>query len=443
MERREFMKNTLLAGGSLLTGSAFANVDLKSARNGDTQKVLDYIQSNWERTFYKDAPGSGFKGFDLPYQYSTPSIKGEGKFSFFFYWDNYFTHLGLFRNGYTYQVKNNIKNMLWLIEEQGYMPNHVALHNRSQSPYFQLMVEEYLATEKDVSEDFAKKCAEGVRKEYQFWMTARYSTTGLNHFGHHEDRKGCINFYNGFLVWRLNLPKDVSDDQKAIVGGHGIAEAENWDFTQRYSGRAMDFNAVDLNALLWGYENFLYDAAKKYGWYLKDFYKDRADKRLNLINQHLWDDEKGWFFDYDFVNNKHSEIYSLSGMQPMFMKMATKEQAEKMKENLQYFEKDYGVATTKEHPGCRNYQWAYPVVWPPMVYVVVKSLDNYGYKEDAKRIANKYVEVNTALFKEYGKLFEKTDAETGTKDETEYGAEFLMDWTAGVYVTLVDYLKSE
>jgi len=273
-------------------------------------------------------------------------------------------------------------------------------------------------------------------------MTSRYSKTGLNHFGHHEDRQGCIDFYNDALVKRLKLPKDVSDGQKTIVGGHGIAEAENWDFNQRYSGRAMDFNAVDLNALLWGYENFLYDAAKKHDWHLKDFYKDRADKRLKLINQYLWDDEKGWFFDYDYVNNRHSEIYSLSGMQPMFMKMATTEQAKKMKKNLQYFEMEYGVATTKEHPGCRDYQWAYPVVWPPMVYLVVKSLDNYGYKEDAQRIANKYVEVNTALFEEHGKLFEKTDAETGKKDEAEYSADPMMGWTAGVYVTLVDYLKS-
>ncbi len=442
MDRRNFISNIAMTSGSLAITPAlsFGFESPKSISNNSILEVLAYIRNNWERTFYKDAPGKGFKGFDLPFTYSTPSIKGEGKFSFFFYWDNYFTHLGLIRNGYSAQVKNNIKNMLWLIEEQGYMPNHVALYNRSQSPYFQLIVSDYFKVAKDEQDDFAKLCAEGVRKEYQFWMTARYSETGLNHFGHHEDKQGCIDFYNNVLVRRLKLSKDIPDEEKAIIGGHGIAEAENWDFNQRYSGRAMDFNAVDLNVLLWGYEKFLYNASKKHNWGLRDLYQERADKRKDLINKYLWNEELGWFFDYDFVNGEHSEIYSLSGMQPMFMGLANKEQAKKMVENLHYFENEFGVATTREHPGCRNYQWAYPVVWPPMVYITVVGLNNYGYMEDAKRIAEKYINVNTRLFEEYGKLFEKTDSETGKKDEAEYAADPMMGWTAGVYVALAEYL---
>jgi alpha,alpha-trehalase len=127
-------------------------------------------------------------------------------------------------------------------------------------------------------------------------------------------------------------------------------------------------------------------------------------------------------------------------MQPLFMGIASEEQAAAMVKNLSLFETKYGVATTCEHTGCRDYQWAYPVVWPPMVYVTVKSLDNYGYRAEAKRIAGKYIDVNTALFKERGKLFEKTDAETGKLSNAEYGAAPMMGWTAGVYVTLVEYL---
>ena len=442
MKRRKFVKETTLGviAAAMLPNIALGNNDPVSIDHKAVNKVLDYIKSNWGRTIYKDTQGSGYKGFDLPYPYSTPSIKGEGKYSFFFYWDTYFTHLGLFRNGLSAQVKNNIKNMLWLINEQGYMPNHVAVYNRSQSPYFQLIVSDYFKEVKDEQEEFAKLCAEGVRKEYQFWMTARYSKTGLNHFGHHEDMQGCINFYNYVLVKRLKLNQDIPDEEKAILGGHGIAEAENWDFNQRYSGRAMDFNAVDLNVLLWGYEKFLYDASKKYDWFLSDLYLERANKRKELINKYMWNDELGWFFDYDFVNKKQSEIYSLSGMQPMFMGLANAEQAKKMVVNLPYFENKFGIATTREHPGCRDYQWAYPVVWPPMVYNTVTGLDNYGYKEDAKRIAQKYINVNTQLFEEYGKLFEKTDSETGKKDEAEYGADPMMGWTAAVYTVLAEYL---
>jgi alpha,alpha-trehalase len=105
-------------------------------------------------------------------------------------------------------------------------------------------------------------------------------------------------------------------------------------------------------------------------------------------------------------------------------------------------EREYGIATTNEHPGCRDFQWSYPVVWPPMVYLTVKSLDNYGFREDARRIAKKFIDVNAALFNEHGKLFEKTNAETGKLSNAEYGSAPMMGWTAGVFVTLVDYLKS-
>jgi len=440
MKRRTFIENSLLGGGLLLNSSGFVNGMNKLTPTDDVQDVLTYIQSNWERSIYKDQPGKGFRGIDLPYPYTSPSIQGEGHFTFFFYWDTYFTNLGLLRNGLEDQAKNNIKNMLWLIDEQGYMPNHVGLYNRSQTPYLHLMVKDYFDVTSDNDEVFYKECAEGLRKEYQFWMTARHSISGLNHFGHHEVDEGCIKFYNTVGKRRLNLPIDIPNKEKIIIGGNLIAEAESWDFCQRYDMRATEFNAVDLNALLYGYEQFLYKASVKLNWYHKDFYHERAKKRKERINTYLWNEKLGWFFDYDYVNKRHSPIYSLSGMQPLFMGIASEEQAAAMVKNLSLFETKYGVATTCEHAGCRDYQWAYPVVWPPMVYVIVKSLDNYGYRAEAKRIAGKYIDVNTALFKERGKLFEKTDAETGKLSNAEYGAAPMMGWTAGVYVTLVEYL---
>ena len=87
-----------------------------------TRSVLDYIRANWPRSIYRDAPGTGFAGVDIPFPYTSPCIKGEGHFSFFFYWDTYFTNLGLLRHGHAQTAKDNIKNMLWFIARQGYMP---------------------------------------------------------------------------------------------------------------------------------------------------------------------------------------------------------------------------------------------------------------------------------------------------------------------------------
>jgi neutral trehalase len=53
--------------------------------------VTEYIRANWERSISHDSEGTGSRGTDLPFPYTSPCIKGEGKFSFFFYWDTYFT----------------------------------------------------------------------------------------------------------------------------------------------------------------------------------------------------------------------------------------------------------------------------------------------------------------------------------------------------------------
>ena len=441
MKRRNFISNltvgaTAVSSFPILT---FGAKKQKSISISNVQDVLKYIKSSWEKSISKDDPGKGFGGVSLPYPYTTPSIKGEGEFTIFFYWDTYFTNLGLLRDGKEEQAKNNIRNIIWLIQEQGYMPNFVGIHNRSQSPYLQLMIRDYFNKVGEESDNFSRACAEGLRKEYQFWMTARYSKSGLNHFGHHDDDKGCIDFYNQVLIERLKFDPNIPNQEKSVKGGHYMAEAENWDFSQRYSGRCLDHAAVDLNSLLFGYEEFLYEAAGKYNWNFKDLYLERSNKRKELINKFLWNEERGWFFDYDFVNGKQSDVYSLSGMQPMFFGIATAEQAEKIVKNLPLLERDFGIATTNERPGCRQFQWAYPVVWPPLVYITVMSLDRYGYKKDARRIAQKFIDINTALFKKAGRLFEKTDAETGELSNAEYNSAPMMGWTAGVYSALAEY----
>ena len=135
--------------------------------------VLEYIRSNWPRVIVQDANGSGFRGDDLPYPHVIPAFKGD-HYDFFFYWDTYFTNLGLLRHGLHQAVKDNIKNILWLIKRQGYMPNHVALFNRSQSPYLGRMVTDYLAATHD--DAFLPECADGMRQEYNFWTKSRASS---------------------------------------------------------------------------------------------------------------------------------------------------------------------------------------------------------------------------------------------------------------------------
>jgi len=403
-------------------------------------RVIEYIRANWLRSIFRDANGSGFKGDDLPFPYSSPCIKGEGHYAFFFYWDTYFTNLGLLRHGHVQTAKDNIRNMLWLIKRQGYMPNHVALFNRSQSPYLCRMVQDYLATTGD--EAFLSECAEGLRQEYHFWTTARHTPIGLTHHGHHETAEGCAQFYNDITPRLSFLSKDATVAEKIRVGGNYLAEAEaTCDFTPRFDRRCLDFCQVDLNALLFEYEIVLADYSQRLGWGDRHLWLQRNAARRERMNRYLWNEEKSLFLDYDFVNQRPSDVPAQTGYQTLFCGLATPEQAARMVANLPLFERAYGMAYTPDVPGCRDYQWAFPNVWPPMVWIMVNGLRRYGYESEARRIAEKYVATAVRLFEKTGQLWEKTDAETGEVAGGEYAAAPMMGWSAGIFVALTDYLS--
>jgi alpha,alpha-trehalase len=401
--------------------------------------VTAYIHANWPRSIYRDAAGSGFRGIDLPFPYTSPCIKGEGKFSFFFYWDTFFTNLGLIRSGQADTARDNIRNMLWFIRRQGYMPNHVGLFNRSQAPYFCGMVADYFTHLGGPDRDptFFRECCEGLRQEYHFWNTARHTPAGLQRYAHHDNEDGCASFYDAFLVRRLGKPKDAPLDQKINVGSHYLAEAEaTCDFSPRFDGRCLDFVAADLNCLLYGYETFLGQHAADLGWDDTALWQERAATRHERIHRLLWSDAEGWFMDYDFVHRRHSEVPSLTGLLALFTGVATPAQAARMVAKLPAFERDYGVAVTTDHPAAQGYQWAFPNVWPPLVYITVAALRRYGFHTDADRIAQKFIATTDALFAKTGQLWEKTDARTGEVGGGEYHAAPMLGWSAGVYLAL-------
>jgi alpha,alpha-trehalase len=190
--------------------------------------------------------------------------------------------------------------MLWLIKRQGYMPNHVALFNRSQSPYLCRMVTDYLAATGD--EAFFPECADGLRQEYHFWTTARHSPIGRNHHGHHETAEGCAAFYDDISTRLSFLPKDALIADKIRIGGHYLAEAES---SCDFNPRCLDFCQVDLNALLFEYEVVLADYSERLGWGDHALWVTRNSARRERLNRYFWNEQSSLFLDYDFVNFRY------------------------------------------------------------------------------------------------------------------------------------------
>ena len=111
---------------------------------------------------------------------------------------------------------------------------------------------------------------------------------------------------------------------------------------------------------------------------------------------------------------------------------------------LPRIERAYGVVSSEKCDLPGTYQWGHPNGWPPMQRIMVQGLLNYGYREEAMRIAEKYVELVERCFEQTGHLWEKYNVENGTVQVVdEYKMPAMLGWTMGVYYLFCKLLGRE
>ena len=101
----------------------------------------------------------------LPEPYVVPG----GRFREVYYWDSYFTMLGLAESGHWDKVANMVANFAHEIDTYGHIPNGNRSYylSRSQPPFFALMVELLAQHEGDAA---LKQYLPQMQKEYAYWM---------------------------------------------------------------------------------------------------------------------------------------------------------------------------------------------------------------------------------------------------------------------------------
>ncbi len=99
--------------------------------------VLENAEKLWDVLTRQPDPEAGSL-IPLPFPYIVPG----GRFREIYYWDSYFTSLGLRASGRIEMIENMVKNFSHLIDTVGYIPNGNRTYylGRSQPPFFSLMV---------------------------------------------------------------------------------------------------------------------------------------------------------------------------------------------------------------------------------------------------------------------------------------------------------------
>ena len=388
----------------------------------------------------------------LPHPYLVPG----GRFREVYYWDSYFTMLGLAEANKTQLLRDITDNFAYLLGRFGFVPNGNRTYylTRSQPPFFASMVQ-LLARDRGNAELLRYRPA--LEAEYRYWM--RGATTLKPGTAAHR----AVRLPNGAVLNRYwdeseqpreeSFAEDVAAAKKSkqppaqFYRHVRAAAASGWDFSSRWFGaggglgsiQTTDLVPVDLNCLLYDLEMTLAEAARVAGQAAQArSYAAKAAQRKTALLALSWDAKAGWFQDYNWRKRRRSAVRTLAGVFPLAFGLATPAQAQRVGAGLQSsFLKPGGLVTTLTTTG---QQWDAPNGWAPLQYLAIEGLTRYGQKPLADTVAHRWVRLNRRVFTQTGKLLEKYDVLNVNRPAGggEYPLQDGFGWTNGVLLRLLN-----
>ena len=427
-----------------------------------------HIKNLWgtlKREADKTVEGSSL--LPLPNAYIVPG----GRFREIYYWDSYFTMLGLKESGEVVMIENMVKNFAYLINEYGHIPNGNRTYylSRSQPPFFCMMVE-LLAGIKGNA--VYKQFLPEMQKEYAYWMEGAEKMNGsafkrivklpggtiLNRYWDESTTPRQESYKEDYetaeavaleLAMRIKVStpeklKEILDANKAATCTHLRAGAcSGWDFSSRWftdpanikTIQTTNIIPIDLNCLMYSMETIIAKALKLDGktTQSKNF-TSKAAKRKAAINKYCWNAQTGFFYDYNFAAEEQLSIITAAAVFPLFVKIATPAQAANVAKTVTAsLLKDGGIVTTTNKTG---QQWDAPNGWAPLQWTTAAGFKNYGNTTLAKTIATRWLALNDKVYAATGKMMEKYNVEDLTQlaGGGEYPSQDGFGWTNGVYL---------
>lgn len=433
-----------------------------------------------------------------------PYVVPGGQFNEMYGWDSYFIIRGLLRDNQLDLAKGMVEDFFFEIENYGGVlnANRTYYLTRSQPPFLSSMVlAVYDAQTKQGQPDlhWLERAYGLVVRDYEQWNQGPHlaGETGLsryfdwgegpvpeimgdpshyyrgvaNYFLIHEGAKSShLVFLDGrnpatsnvgpvFPVFMCDSDSNAVDASRCAPPDYVALTAEFYkgDRSMRESGFDVSFRfgpfgaethryaPVCLNSLLYKTEKDLEKMATLLG--RKDeaqHWRKKALERKQLVIKYLWDGGSGLFFDYDFTTGKRSSYKYATTFYPLWAGLASREQAQAVKQNLALFEQQGGIAMSRHDSQA---QWDYPYGWAPIQLLVVDGLRRYGYDQEGDRIAYNFLDTVLRNFTRDGTIREKYDVTTESS-ETHIGAGYSQNvigfgWTNGAFLELLSRLPPE
>jgi alpha,alpha-trehalase len=433
-----------------------------------------------------------------------PYVVPGGQFNEMYGWDSYFIIRGLLRDNRRDLAKGMVENFFFEIEHYGDVlnANRTYYLTRSQPPFLTSMVlAVYEADKASGAQDlqWLKKAYEYAVRDYEQWTRAPHlaGDTGLSRYFDHGEGpvpeivgnpdmyyRGVAQFFflhggsNERYLVRVDkappstkvsgsifeLPSCEAQPRQTPAAGCDkvtrvalTAEYYKGDRSMRESGFDVSFRfgpfsadthhyaPVCLNSLLYKTEKNLATMSEMLGRPADaSKWNDKAAERRAKIEKYFWDEEAGLYFDYDFTTHTRSTYKYATTFYPLWVGLASKDQAQAVMRNLPFFEQPGGIAMSGRES---QTQWDYPYGWAPIHLLAVEGMRRYGYDADANRISFKFLSMVLENFERDETIREKYDVVTRTSKThiVEGYKENVIGfgWTNGVFGELSHQLPTD
>ena len=366
----------------------------------------------------------------LPRPYVVPG----GRFNEMYGWDSYFIQVGLVRDGELGLARDMVENFLYQIEHYGKIlnANRTYYLTRSQPPFLTRMILNVFRRDGDRA--WLGRAVPAVEKYYRYWTTGPHAVaeTGLARYydsgrgpapevvASERDERGLTHydrvreFYRAHEVTDYGVAElyDRAGDrltERFYTGDRSMRES-GFDPSNRFgpfSAGITDYNPVCLNSLLYLMERDAAEILRALGRSGDaEVWERRAAARRRRVNQLMWDERDGLYYDYNFRTRRVRRYPFVTTFYPLWAGLADGRRAARVVENISLFERRGGLQTSTNVSGS---QWDAPFGWAPMQLIAAEGLRRYGYGREADRLSANFLSLVLKEFIEHGGIVEKYD----------------------------------
>jgi alpha,alpha-trehalase len=423
----------------------------------DTMQTMEeHIRSLWPvLTRSADSADARSSLIPLPNPYVVPG----GRFREVYYWDSYFTMLGLVESGRVDLVRDMLDNFAHLVTTVGHIPNGNRTYylGRSQPPFFAAMVGLY-AKATDTTQ--ALRYLEALEAEHAFWMD------GADRLKPGQAYRRVVMMPEGVALNRYwdDLPgprpesyrpdfqvaQALPDSAREGFYRNARAAAESgWDFSSRWMRDPSDLKTlettelipIDLNSLMYNAERTI-AALRSFRKQPGDSavaakFNQNAERRRQSLLTAAYEPGDGYFYDVRWRTwERVTDRPTLAAASVLFFGLALPYQAVTVAGKLEReFLKPGGFVTTNIASG---QQWDSPNGWPPLEWMSMEGLRRYGGVDLANKARDRWVALNRRTYRATGRMMEKYDVVDLSRRAGggEYGLQDGFGWTNGVALAL-------